>query len=398
MLPNSGITTTLVANTLGISNHSVSQLCTHSNINYYSKYKPISFQKSTGLTDQDRAGANWGYDFEPIVDCTKASSYNWKYKRPTGTSLSPFRLGDFRSYEHTADVFFRSGYTNGDEVKMEYNADYLQLGVNTYRLNPANGGCGMKDFSYNGTNIGNLYLGFLGKDKMGEWFFARGEYPGEGVMQIDGKELSDKYPINGCLVLATSDFTPPAYSTDTIPIKGMAFPIPHDEFFKDQTNSGNVLKLTVKPKTYFQFSLLGISSTLRGNYTTWYEYSTESNRFRSPYGNMYFKLQSTQSGTWSITIRDMSLTATQNFFDNSNYTITGASGLGIYDKNFQQITGNNSLILEKGDVYYVGGDLLMNKGYTDVPVYAYINPTFTFEYQGAEASYGPIYMLGTTYN
>jgi hypothetical protein len=43
MLPNSGITTTLVANTLGISSHSVSQLCTHSNINYYSKYKPISF-------------------------------------------------------------------------------------------------------------------------------------------------------------------------------------------------------------------------------------------------------------------------------------------------------------------------------------------------------------------
>lgn len=398
MLPNSGITTTLVANTLGISSHSVSQLCTHNNINYYSKYKPISFQKSTGLTDQDRAGANWGYDFDPIVDCTKASSYNWKYKRPTGTYLSPFRLGDYRSYEHTADVFFRSGYTNGDEVKMEYNADYLQLGVSIYRLNPANGGCGMKDFSYNDINIGDLYLGFLGKDKMGEWFFARGEYPGEGVMQIDGKELSDKYPVNGCLVLATSDFTPPAHSTDTIPVKGLAFPIPHDDFFKDQTGTGNTLKLTVKPKTYFQFSLLGISSTLRGNYTTWYEYSTESNRFRSPYGNMYFKLQSTQTGTWSITIRDMTLIATQNFFDNSNYTVTGASGLGIYDKNFQQITGNNPLILEKGDVYYVGGDLLMNKGYTDVPVYAYINPTFTFEYQGAEASYGPIYMLGTTSN
>lgn len=398
MLPNSGITTTLVANTLGISSHSVSQLCTHNNINYYSKYKPISFQKSTGLTDQDRAGANWGYEFHPIQDCTIASSYNWKYKRPTGTYLSPFRLGDYRSYEHTADVFFKSGYTNGDEVKMEYNADYLQLGVSIYRLNPANGGCGMKDFSYNDINIGDLYLGFLGKDKMGEWFFARGEYPGEGVMQIDGKELSDKYPVNGCLVLATSDFTPPAYSTGTIPVKGLAFPIPHDDFFKDQTGTGNTLKLTVKPKTYFQFSLLGISSTLRGNYTTWYEYSTESNRFRSPYGNMYFKLQSTQTGTWSITIRDMTLIATQNFFDNSNYTVTGASGLGIYDKNFQQITGNNSLILEKGDVYYVGGDLLMNKGYTDVPVYAYINPTFTFEYQGAEASYGPIYMLGTTSN
>ena len=40
-LASSGITTSLVGNTLGISNRNVGGLCTSSNVNPWSKWKPI---------------------------------------------------------------------------------------------------------------------------------------------------------------------------------------------------------------------------------------------------------------------------------------------------------------------------------------------------------------------
>lgn len=46
-LASSGITTSLVGNTLGISNRNVGGLCTSSNVNPWSKWKPIHSTVST---------------------------------------------------------------------------------------------------------------------------------------------------------------------------------------------------------------------------------------------------------------------------------------------------------------------------------------------------------------
>ena len=111
MLPNSGITTTLVANELGVSTHSVSQLCTSSNINIFSKYKPVKWPYTNvdGVTDRWRSvNGNCGI---LVPDATSLPSSGpmakWQHDKPRGGSSEPYRLGDFRGYNHSAPAFFK---------------------------------------------------------------------------------------------------------------------------------------------------------------------------------------------------------------------------------------------------------------------------------------------------
>ncbi len=102
-LPNDKISTTLVANTLGSSSRDVGTLCTHPNINKWSKNKPISSNKLTGLISADKLGADYGLvPPSTQTNYTPVYSQNWIYNRPTGGVNSPYRLGDFRGYEHLA--------------------------------------------------------------------------------------------------------------------------------------------------------------------------------------------------------------------------------------------------------------------------------------------------------
>lgn len=90
-LPNTGITTNLVKVEIGSSSNNVGQLCTHSNINPWSTYKPINVP-SVVLNDATR-----GY-----VSGFKISERVLYYDKPTGGAMSPYRLGDFRGYNHVA--------------------------------------------------------------------------------------------------------------------------------------------------------------------------------------------------------------------------------------------------------------------------------------------------------
>lgn len=105
------ITTTKVANQLGTSSHDVGTLCTNSNINMWAKYKPVSYATNTGITDSQRKSVNYGIQFTKITSITQLgsngvqdNSTKAKYIRPTGGSSSPYRLGDFRNYDHAARV------------------------------------------------------------------------------------------------------------------------------------------------------------------------------------------------------------------------------------------------------------------------------------------------------
>ncbi len=105
-LPNSNISTTLVGQTLGTSSRDVGTLCTHPNINKWSKWKPVRLNKVTGLVSQDLSDINFGIlPVVPMFDWELALSLNWEYGRPRGgdnNPSEPFRLGDFRNYEHAA--------------------------------------------------------------------------------------------------------------------------------------------------------------------------------------------------------------------------------------------------------------------------------------------------------
>lgn len=119
-LPNSNISTSLVGQTLGTSSRDVGTLCTHPNINKWSRWKPVRFNSVAGLTEDEFASSqnNFGllapagraaspeteYGIKTAV--INASTQDvWTYVRPTGLSSDPFRLGDFRNYNPLAIPF-----------------------------------------------------------------------------------------------------------------------------------------------------------------------------------------------------------------------------------------------------------------------------------------------------
>lgn len=112
-LPNDKISTTLVANTLGTNSRDVGTLCTHQAINKWSKWKPVRFNKVTGLIESDLRNTRAGMlvpEFDDYLDLRTyykgSPSPIWDYGRPSGGANSPYRLGDFRGYEHSATQFF----------------------------------------------------------------------------------------------------------------------------------------------------------------------------------------------------------------------------------------------------------------------------------------------------
>jgi hypothetical protein len=92
------ITTTLIRNALGAAINNVFGLCTHANVNKWSRYKPI---RDAGTGVNVPAGSNGKFGLNLPT--------NWDYLQPRGGSPGgspdePGRMGDFRGYEHDKDV------------------------------------------------------------------------------------------------------------------------------------------------------------------------------------------------------------------------------------------------------------------------------------------------------
>ncbi|WP_430811262.1 MULTISPECIES: hypothetical protein [unclassified Carboxylicivirga] len=100
VLPEVGITTTMVRNALGASSNKVTDLCSSSNINRYSKRKPIRYESSN--PDKWYSGNdNWYSLYVPGYNGT--DTQEWSYRKPLGGVDSPYRMGHFRGYYHGAE-------------------------------------------------------------------------------------------------------------------------------------------------------------------------------------------------------------------------------------------------------------------------------------------------------
>lgn len=110
-LPEKDITVTLVKNTLGAGTNDVGSLCIHKNVNKWSKYKP-----------------NYEADREFFSFFLNEHGF-WDYVRPTGGAAHPYRLGDFRGYDHKAQSPVIVGAP--DVVDVTSKNMYLRV---TYRL------------------------------------------------------------------------------------------------------------------------------------------------------------------------------------------------------------------------------------------------------------------------
>lgn len=156
-LPNSGITTTLVKQTLEENSNSVTVLCKSSKINQNSLYKPVDYNKTTGLTEADYFDCNFGFSITSKNNFSSlkqqiSSNTGWYYNRPKGGISSPCRIGDFRKYDHNAKELFPltldSSFRVGDILRIRLDTDIMWL-------------TNWKEWSgYKGTNIQYLNLGF----------------------------------------------------------------------------------------------------------------------------------------------------------------------------------------------------------------------------------------------
>ena len=389
-LPSTNITTTMVGNQLGISSRDVGALCTSSQVNYYSKYKPVSHHSNSGLTEQQLKDINYGYNIQRIDDCSDISKFNWSYLKPFGGTQSPYRIGDFKKYSHTSEPFFKSGYTENQKIEMGYNDSSLMIGVTKFNREPINDELGISDFYHGSILFKDLHLAFLGIAGNGSYFLAKAANAGDSVISIDGNALKAVAPISGNLILVTSDFLPPAYPGDTIPIAGAAFPIPHDNFYKDPTKTSSKITLAVGSKPYFTMDIRSISRYLTGPYDFFY-LTTPTNRFTTSYGALF--CECIAYTPWLLKLEDITLSANTNFHNGKPFEASGLSGkLKLYDKNFNEVPLYKDLYLQQGDKYYLGDIHILNENVDDIPVFRNIDVRLTLTCDGSSTQVDTIYM------
>lgn len=130
-----------VADCLGMNRSStLAALCTSAKINVWAKYKPTDY--NAAFSDNWSKGKDGNYGLNITVDnrvsswsalvaeYSKANNgYSNIYKRPSGGATSPYRLGDFRGYNHKAkpeisDYLAASNYMEDSQISLSvaYNA------------------------------------------------------------------------------------------------------------------------------------------------------------------------------------------------------------------------------------------------------------------------------------
>ena len=104
------VTVSDVQSVLQTSESTVSALCKNTNINKWSKNKPIKHSSYGPLTDEQRKGEDRTEGYLYGVKClafpdklADLHQYDYEYKRPIGgLGISPYRLRDFDGYDHNA--------------------------------------------------------------------------------------------------------------------------------------------------------------------------------------------------------------------------------------------------------------------------------------------------------
>lgn len=123
-LGSTGITTSLVGNAIGSSSRNVGALCSSSLINEWSKWKPISSNVGT-MTLAELKNRNYGIEIltqnnanSLVTSIKNNGNLGYKYNKPIGGANSPYRLGDFRNYDHSAPMPVGTSYKNNETVNI----------------------------------------------------------------------------------------------------------------------------------------------------------------------------------------------------------------------------------------------------------------------------------------
>lgn len=107
---NDRVSVMAVRNVLGYPSTDVGTLCSCPNINKWAKYKPVNMNFTTNRPSDWWKAADRqcglsvpsAFGVGAIIELARGGSNLWAYVPPHGGSLSPYRLGDFRGYNHDA--------------------------------------------------------------------------------------------------------------------------------------------------------------------------------------------------------------------------------------------------------------------------------------------------------
>ena len=230
--PNVGVSIYDVQRALGTTKNDDGELCTHTNINKWAKYKPLKYSKIYELNSTDMLSVNYGIkdiptwtrldymstflfstsraslsqtywpecDRDRTPSASLASEY-WAYERPTGGSASPYRLTDFNNYYHFAVAPVENMESPFINISPE---GLLQISFpkgpvdNPYTLL-------LEDLTYPGTmnqSISNMYFGVLMKKTSGGATYASLMMSGSNYVKI-GDVSSARYFVVGIQLTAS---------------------------------------------------------------------------------------------------------------------------------------------------------------------------------------------------
>lgn len=87
---------------LGVTTNSIAELCRHENINMFSRHKPVVYP---GIPDGNQYFESIHNNFAIVIPerGISVSEHGWIYQRPSGGMNSPYRIDDFRGYNHGAE-------------------------------------------------------------------------------------------------------------------------------------------------------------------------------------------------------------------------------------------------------------------------------------------------------
>ena len=203
-LGTTGISTTLVANTIGVGGNDVGTLCTSSKINKWSKWKPVSYQTMGSLTLDQLKEINYGLTTTPVTNPDDLTE--WLCIRPSGGSSSPYRLGDFRNYNHAATSPFFP-ISDFDVNKLDTSTCRIDFMFNTGGSDTL---IGLSDFI--GTTIGALYIGVILNDGTTNYIKTSNVNLNDGAAYIEFPIKTGYFEkfigaLNAKIVLCTLPFT-----------------------------------------------------------------------------------------------------------------------------------------------------------------------------------------------
>ena len=171
---NNPMTTTKVANTLGLSSRDVGTLCSSDRINPFARYKPVAYPSVAPDRDgtwyraaDGSCGVAIGHAFagqpsqayDVIIQQYKDGA--WTYVPPKGGAEEPFRLADFDGYDHNAVPFFYSEKGQGYEYTVDLSVTNTLTIQGRYNTSASLSGSSLtiEDFQTLGEGLQDAHLG-----------------------------------------------------------------------------------------------------------------------------------------------------------------------------------------------------------------------------------------------